>query len=104
MSVDSSPNWLFSNWRVNNLANDKWPSINLVEDQERAAVIHDGTHHLHSHKGDGSRISGRHNNYKKTNVLFYDGHAITALRVEVLASRTNDVDNTGRIVFKAVRK
>ncbi|MCM8538043.1 MAG: type II secretion system GspH family protein [Lentisphaeraceae bacterium] len=70
--------WTYSNWRMNDTATETWPSLGLIVEQSRAAVLHDGTHHLHSHKGDGSRISARHNGYKKTNVLFYDGHVITA--------------------------
>ena len=99
----SSNGWGYSNWRINDPVTEPWPSIGNISDHGRAAVLHDGTHHLHSHKGDGSRISGRHNGYKKTNVLFYDGHVITASRSEVFLSRDKGVDSDKRIIFKAVK-
>lgn len=101
---DSTTNgWTYSNWRMNNTETETWPSLGLIHEHSRAAVLHDGTHHLHSHLGDGSRISARHNGYKKTNVLFYDGHVLTAARSEVFLGRNKGLDSDHRIIFKAVK-
>ena len=60
----STANWNFSNWRIHDPVNDKWPSIYLIDDAQRAALTHDGIHHLNSHFGDGTRIPPRHKNRK----------------------------------------
>ncbi|MCM8533616.1 MAG: type II secretion system GspH family protein [Lentisphaeraceae bacterium] len=99
----NSNGWGYSNWRINNPTTDVWPSLGAISDAGRATVLHDGTHHMHSHKGDGSRISARHNGYKKTNVLFYDGHVITASRSRVFSSRYKDLTSDSAIVFKAAK-
>lgn len=100
----STANWNFSNWRIHDKENDKWPTLHLIEDASRAALVHDGIHHLNSHFGDGTRIPPRHQNQKNINVLFYDGSAQTLNRNHVLEARTKDVDNEGLVVFRASRK
>ncbi|MCM8538042.1 MAG: prepilin-type N-terminal cleavage/methylation domain-containing protein [Lentisphaeraceae bacterium] len=101
--VSTNRGWQFSNWQISDVVNNPWPSIDRVIKTSRAAALHDGTHHLHSHSGDGSRIVGRHNNYKRTNVLFFDGHVLTASRTSVYAGRFKDGDSDHPIIFKGIK-
>ena len=94
--------WQYNNWQIQDPEDDQWPSTNLMVDTARAAATHDGTHHLHSHKGDGSRISARHGDYKKTNVLFFDGHAATHSRNTVYAGSKKNADSDNPVIFKAI--
>ncbi|MCM8528113.1 MAG: type II secretion system GspH family protein [Lentisphaeraceae bacterium] len=95
-------NWAYPTWR-DNTENDGWPKLNLVENTSAAAAYHDGTHHQHTHRGDKSRISPRHNGGKFTNVAFYDGHAATFLRTVVMAGTNIGGDSSHPVIFQTIR-
>lgn len=94
--------WAYPTWR-DSVTSEGWPKISIIEDPVRGAAFHDGTHHMHTHRGDQSRISARHNGAKYTNVAFYDGHAKTFLRATVVAGSTkgNEFDND--VIFQSAR-
>lgn len=94
--------WAYPTWR-DNVNNDGWPKLNLIEVTESAAAYHDGTHHQHTHVGDKSRISARHNGAKFTNVAFYDGHAATFLRSVVAAGTGQGGTSSHPVVFQSAR-
>ena len=102
---DGSANsdWRLNSWRVDN-ADELWPNYNLIEDQSRALTLHDGAHHMHTFKGTGGRIAPRHMGTKKTNTLFYDGHASTYSFTKVNSTKLNDGDSGSDIVWRGVAK
>ena len=102
-SKDPDGSWAYPVWRDIN-DEDGWPKINLIENTVSAAAFHDGTHHQHTHKGDQSRISGRHNGARFTNAAFYDGHAATFLRTVVVSGINKGGDSDHPVVFQSVRK
>ena len=95
-------NWAYPTWR-SNLDTDGWPKLNIIEDPVRGAAFHDGTHHMHTHNGDQSRISARHNGAKFTNVAFYDGHAATFLKAVVKAGSTRGNEFENPVIFQSAR-
>ena len=92
--------WAYPTWR-DNVNIDGWPKQAFIENTASAAAFHDGTHHQHTHKGDKSRISARHNGYKFTNVSFYDGHAATFTRAMVTAGTDQGGDSQHPVVFQS---
>ena len=100
----SEGNWNFSNWKMHDLNVDEWPSLHLIEEANRAALVHDGIHHVNSHFGDGTRIPPRHKNQKSINVLFYDGHASVLARNRMLEARHKSINHVGPAVFRASRR
>ena len=102
--ADASTNWRLNTWRVNDVNNDDWPKIEMMPDASRSAQIHDGTHHMHTYKGTGGRVSSRHNDSKFTNFLFYDGHAVTVAYSVAVASELNTNDSSSDIVWRGSQR
>ena len=99
---DPNGSWAYPTWR-DNVDNDGWPKLNMIENTVSAAAFHDGTHHQHTHVGDKSRISARHNGAKYTNVAFYDGHVATFTKTVVMAGTNQGGESSHPVVFQSVR-
>jgi len=92
--------WSHPTWR-DSLSDDGWPKLNQIENTVSAAAFHAGTHHMHTHAGDQSRISARHNGAKFTNVAFYDGHVMTYTREKVVGGISQTGDSDYPVVFQS---
>lgn len=101
-TVRDGGDWAYPTWREN-VDTVGWPKMYFIEDPARAAAFHDGTHHQHTHWGDKSRISVRHNGYRFTNMAFYDGHAKSFLRSVIIAGSTRGTPFENPVIFQSAR-
>jgi prepilin-type N-terminal cleavage/methylation domain-containing protein/prepilin-type processing-associated H-X9-DG protein len=97
---DSNSNWRYNTWRVNNASTEPYPRIGAIANATKSMTLHDGTHHMHTYKGTGGRLSARHGFGKYTNALFYDGHAQTYSFSVLNSTKTNDGDTDSDIVWR----
>ncbi|MCM8532005.1 MAG: type II secretion system GspH family protein [Lentisphaeraceae bacterium] len=94
--------WRYNNWRVNSTS-QVWPRIDRISNAASGLMLHDGSCFIHTYSGNTpGRISPRHNYFKTTNLLFFDGHAIQEKYANVISSRNSTPDTHNKIVWKAV--
>lgn len=100
--ANANNNWRYNTWMPS--GNDPWPRMSFILSASAAVAIHDGSNHVNTYSGDGGRIAARHDSFKKTNSLFYDGHAKTYARSFILGSRSNNGNSDGEIVWRGSRQ
>lgn len=98
----TSNGWRYNTWKVTN-SGTTWPKISLLVNLEGAIAIHDGSKSLNTFGGTGGRIAARHDGFKKTNALFYDGHVKTYGYSGILSTKSNDGDSDGEIIWRGSR-
>lgn len=100
--ANAQNNWRYNTWMPG--VNDPWPRMSFILSADSGIAIHDGSNHINTYSGDGGRIAGRHDSFKKVNSLFFDGHAKTFTRSYLLSSRSNNGNSDSEIVWRGSRK